>query len=79
MWTHSSPILNLSIRQRRVVRFTLRTLAPVEYTPGTQWVGCRVDSRASLDAVKVKLSLCLVEHHAMKAYWGSGCIAPLIL
>jgi hypothetical protein len=29
--------------------------------------------------VKVKLSLCLTEHHAMKAYWGSGGIAPLIL
>jgi hypothetical protein len=33
--------------------------------------------------VKVKLSLCpvlfLTKHHAMKAYWGSGCIAPLIL
>jgi hypothetical protein len=28
--------------------------------------------------VKVKLSLCLTKHHAMKAYWGSGCIAPLI-
>jgi hypothetical protein len=30
--------------------------------------------------VKVKLSLCfLTKHLAMKAYWGSGCIAPLIL
>jgi hypothetical protein len=29
--------------------------------------------------VKVKLSLCLTKHHAMKTYWGSGCIAPLIL
>jgi hypothetical protein len=29
--------------------------------------------------VKVKLSLCLTKHHAMKAYWGSGGIAPLIL
>jgi hypothetical protein len=31
--------------------------------------------------VKVKLSLCffLTEHHAMKAYSGSGCIAPSIL
>jgi hypothetical protein len=30
---------------------------------------------------KVNLSLCffLAEHHAMKAYWGSGGIAPLIL
>jgi hypothetical protein len=29
--------------------------------------------------VKVKLSLCLIKHHAMKAYWGSGGIAPRIL
>jgi hypothetical protein len=32
------------------------------------------------ELVKVKLSLCfLTKHHAMKVYWGSGCIAPLIL
>jgi hypothetical protein len=29
--------------------------------------------------VKVKLSLCLTKHHAMKAYWGSESIAPLIV
>jgi hypothetical protein len=29
--------------------------------------------------VKVKLSLCLTKHHVMKAYWGSGGIAPRIL
>jgi hypothetical protein len=29
--------------------------------------------------IKVKLLLCLTKHHAMKAYWGSGDIAPLIL
>jgi hypothetical protein len=29
--------------------------------------------------VKVKLSPWLTEHDAMKAYWGSGGIAPLIL
>jgi hypothetical protein len=29
--------------------------------------------------VEVKLSLCLTKHHAMKAYWGSGGIAPRIL
>jgi hypothetical protein len=29
--------------------------------------------------VKVKLSLCLTKHHAMKAYWESGGIAPRIL
>jgi hypothetical protein len=29
--------------------------------------------------VKVKLSLCLTKHHAMKTYWGSGGIALYIL
>jgi hypothetical protein len=29
--------------------------------------------------VKVKLTLCLTKHHAMKTYWGSGSIAPRIL
>jgi len=29
--------------------------------------------------VKVKLSLCLPKHHAMKTYWGSWGIAPHIL
>jgi hypothetical protein len=28
---------------------------------------------------KEKLSLCLTEHHAMKASWGSGGVSPLIL
>jgi hypothetical protein len=28
---------------------------------------------------KVKLSLCLIKHHAMKTYWGSEGIAPSIL
>jgi hypothetical protein len=30
-------------------------------------------------SIKVKLSLCLTKHHVMKAYWGSGGIAPRIL
>jgi hypothetical protein len=29
--------------------------------------------------VKVKLSLCLTKHHAMKTHWGSGGVAPRIL
>jgi hypothetical protein len=29
--------------------------------------------------VNVELSLCLTKHHAIKAYWASGGIAPLIL
>jgi len=31
------------------------------------------------DKGKVVPVLLLTEHHAMKAYWGSGGIAPLIL
>jgi hypothetical protein len=29
--------------------------------------------------VKLKLSLCLTKHHAVKTYWGSGGLAPRIL
>jgi hypothetical protein len=29
--------------------------------------------------IKVKVSLCLNEQHAMKTYWGSGGIAPRLL
>jgi hypothetical protein len=29
--------------------------------------------------LKVKLSLCLTKHHAMKMHWGSGGIGPHIL
>jgi hypothetical protein len=29
--------------------------------------------------VRLKLSLCLTMHHAMKTYWGNGGIAPRIL
>jgi len=29
--------------------------------------------------VKIKLSLCLTKHHAMKTYWGSGGIDSHIL
>jgi len=29
--------------------------------------------------VKVKVSLCLTEYHAMKTYWGNGGIFPCIL
>jgi hypothetical protein len=32
-----------------------------------------------MDKIKVKLSLCLTKHHAMKTYWGSVGIAPRIL
>jgi hypothetical protein len=38
--------------------------------------GCR--NVCSSSKVKVKLLLSLTKHHAMKTYWGSGGIAPLI-
>jgi hypothetical protein len=37
----------------------------------------KIRRRRSSLPVKVKLSLCS-EHHATKAYWGTGCIAPCI-
>jgi hypothetical protein len=40
--------------------------------------GCGLDASGSVK-VKVKLSLCLTKHHAMKTYWRSGGIAPRIL
>jgi hypothetical protein len=41
------------------------------------WNVCSIPIKVK---VKVKLPLCfLTEHHAMKAYWGSGGIAPRIL
>jgi hypothetical protein len=36
-------------------------------------------SKSKERSKKVKLSLCLTKHHAMKAYWRSGGIAPRIL
>jgi hypothetical protein len=39
----------------------------------------KITSRLKHVKVKVKLSLCLTKHHVMKAYWGSGGIAPSIL
>jgi hypothetical protein len=35
--------------------------------------------RESNKSQKVKMSLCLTKHHAMKVYWGIRGIAPLIL
>jgi hypothetical protein len=37
------------------------------------------ESPTSINLVKVKLSLFLTKHHAMKAYWGRRGIAPRIL
>jgi hypothetical protein len=38
-----------------------------------------VKSNLYILKVKVKLSLCLAKHHAMKTYWGSGDVAPHVL
>jgi hypothetical protein len=39
----------------------------------------RISKRRIKVSNKVKLSLCLTKHHAMKTYWRSGGIAPRIL
>jgi hypothetical protein len=40
----------------------------------------RVNFTLKLKGKKGKVvPVLLTKHHAMKAYWGSGCIAPLIL
>jgi hypothetical protein len=44
--------------------------------------GLEIGLEPEPDTVKVKgkvVPVFLTEHHAMKAYWGSGGIAPLIL
>jgi hypothetical protein len=40
---------------------------------------CEKNKNIDLYKVKVKFSLCFTKHHAMKAYCGSGVIAPRIL
>jgi hypothetical protein len=70
-------ILDLSTRLRRVVSFTTRPLYPQGKSPGTRWIGGWVGPRAVLNT-KVVPVLSLTDHHAMKAYWGSGGIASRI-
>jgi hypothetical protein len=45
--------------------------------------GCRglfkSDTTKGKGKIQIKLSLCFFEHHAMKAYWENGGIAPRIL
>jgi hypothetical protein len=50
------------------------------YSPNVFMGWCLVKHREDpfTSVIKVKLSLCS-EHHAMKAYWGSGGTAPHIL
>jgi hypothetical protein len=58
---------------------TTATPKILNYSPfiisfGAMWYAVEVKVKA-----KVKLSLCLTKHHAMKTYWGSGDITPLAL
>jgi hypothetical protein len=48
------------------------------FTDRLQYSSSSSSSSSSKD-IKVKLSLCLTKHDAMKVYWGSGGIAPSIL
>jgi hypothetical protein len=50
------------------------------FNPREVLAGFMFDRKVKIKVtVKVKLSLCLTKHHAMKACWGSGGIAPHIL
>jgi len=53
----------------------------LNYKEAKEWFRmCDVqDMRLSEVKAKLKLYVCLTKHHAMKAYWRSGSIAPLIL
>jgi hypothetical protein len=55
-----------------------RSLIPFRLT-----TGFRVDSSAFIHGINQRqgkgVPVLLTEHHAMKAYWGSERIAPLIL
>jgi hypothetical protein len=55
-WRYSSTILDLSIRWRSVVSFTLQSLYPRGKAPGTHWTRGWVGPRGGLDVVeKVKI------------------------
>jgi hypothetical protein len=64
-----------------------RNAINLQRMPKSESQRCCIDiNRRAKDATnvrqgerKVKLSLCLTKHHAMKAYWRSGGIAPRIL
>jgi hypothetical protein len=64
-----SVLLNLYVRRYEAPRLF----------PGAVGISLFCMSRTCLCKVKVKLSLCLTKHHAMKTYWGNGGIVPRIL
>jgi hypothetical protein len=52
---------------------------PTELWWGNLLEGDHLEVREGDGMVKIKLSLCLTNYHAMKTYWESGCTAPRIL
>jgi hypothetical protein len=63
----------------------LRSLQEIQpdFVEETPKLGCgakeRKEGRLIKETIKLKLSLCLTKHHAMKTCWGSGGIVPGIL
>jgi len=55
--------------------YLIRRTAP-QFISALQFHALRYTSQVK---VRIKLPLCLTKHHAMKTYWGSGGIAPLML
>jgi hypothetical protein len=56
---YSCTILDLGTRRRWVVSFTPRPLYPRESPPGTNWIGGRLGSKASLEAMEQRKLLLL--------------------
>jgi hypothetical protein len=55
-----------------------RSCQCVQSRVGWEYFGCGVHLEVKIK-VKLPLRLSITEHHPMKAYWGSGGIAPRIL
>jgi hypothetical protein len=68
LYLHSSNTPSLKVKQRDNFTFTD---FEIKYDDD--------DNNNNEVKVNVKLSLYLTKHHAMKEYWGSRGIAPLIL
>jgi hypothetical protein len=72
-------------KQRTTLPYTICMLGTVIHALNDFCEHVKQVGKAHRDTVKVKVKgkvvsvLFLNEHHAMKAYWGSGVIAPLII
>jgi hypothetical protein len=85
-WEWSGRDVKLTIHLHLVPRSRMRgAIPPLPQYAFTAWYSVKAEGQLytityfRARGTKVKLSLCLTKHHAMKTYWGSGGIAPHIL